>query len=296
MATRLDLSSGRLVDDAFLVPKPGAGGGEPVLWTPADLGITPAIHVTAAVGGSFTLSGSDITAWADQVRGGYEQLASANKPTLTGTIGGVTCPEFNGTTDHLPLNTATTDQDRYNYLATGSTTLFIAKTTNASAFQVLLDTCGIDVSNFGVLFYINSDGKPNFVSTRVGGGDWGISANAGASVTAGVPFLASYVIDGFERTTASARARISLNGATPAENNTRLTEVHVIAGRTPIIGKHAFVNSQYFSGSIGLILSYSCVMDAANVQRLEGYYAHTVFGIASSLDASHPYKAAPPTV
>lgn len=171
---------------------------------------------------------------------------------------------------------------------------------------------GMSAGTVLIVFRLALDPPTNQFRTGHPLGDWG--TNAGVDGGSHLPYLDGVIYDCWgtsaRKTTVNptpSMAVPSLYGVLSAANDWRSwlngTQLFSTATNTvlfradPKIGRALGTSGTaqyYFDGDVAEIVAYGSALSTGDRQSVEGYLAHK-WGIAASLPAGHPYKAAPPT-
>ena len=233
----------------------GSMGGTPHPHRYAPAAVLPtqisgcALWLDAADATTLTLSGSNVTAWADKSGNGRNATGGVS-PTFSNS--GVV---FNGT--NMYLSTA------YSAVPTAETFFCVATWTGTDTRNYcIIGTSATNGRNFNVL--------PNGGSVFIKWDRWGVGGYAtAAGVQTGVRFLANGFFTG-------SNGQTTLNGGT-----TSPTESFSFSGSgTTNIGTG--VLGDYYQGTINEIVAYTTVLTTTQRQQIEGYLAWK-WGLQASL-------------
>jgi hypothetical protein len=233
------------------------------LWTPA-YATGKRQWLDASDSATLTLSGSNITAWADKSGNGYNltQGTAANQPTKASAIfNGLDVVRFNDVSDFMSFSMGTT---------TLSNCFIVYKTTKSSYIHFVNPTTNA---------YLAAFNSAETTSTTIWDPVWGTP----------IPY-----VDGVQQTwTYRSQPQIALN------NRVALLEwvgVNLTTGPNFELCGYSTSDATWgFTGDIAEIIWVDGTLDAAKRQLFEGYLAHK-WGFTSSLNVAHPYKTAAPVL
>jgi hypothetical protein len=251
-------------------PSFGLNGWGSVPWTPADL--TTALWLDAKDAGTIVLNGSTVSQWSD--KSGNDRHATqdtaANQPTYTpNSINGQPALTFGGSPVAMVSSGGTYDDPVTVYV--------VARLDTQSGFQRIL-TLGVSADLRGFFGAVSGN-----LATFFGNGTAWNDTNAN---TPNVSVLTNSILGVVN---AGAAATPFVDGV--AQND----KVGTMASATGIRIGRAVGATQFWIGPIGEIVICDAALSTSDRQKLEGYLAHG-WGLTANLDASHPYKTAPPTV
>lgn len=275
----------------------GAGSGEYTGWTPAD-GTAPYAWYIGDDPAN-TSDGSDNLTHLEDKSGNARHIESGNIANIKVVA--------NGIGSRTTLNSVTGDSANERmripssagmlngaaglcvafvvYRAdsgTSSQTLFFAETTSRNTSRAFVAIEGV------------TDDTPRFVSRRADG-DGASWKDAGTTVsTAGY----AIVVCGYD--VSGQLLRLRVNGTETTQTSygtagstfsaTNSYDGVLLLGTNPASGSY-----ESFKGNMGEAVLYNAVVTQADMEKLEGYLAHT-WGVTSLLPGGHPYKSTPPAV
>lgn len=206
---------------------------------------------------SLTLSGSDVTTWAD-ISGSQNnatQSTSLDQPTLvTNAINGLPAVAFNGSSQflQLPAGFANFTSGCSIFVVTNPTTVstgarFIDFGNGSASNNVLLD----EPSSSGAALYVYNGSSPTNVTSS-------------SAITLNQFQLLEAVHNG------TASATISTNGVFGAQNNS-MNSINNTSRANNYIGQGSG-GGNYFQGQIAEILVYNRAVTASEQASIEGYF------------------------
>ena len=238
-------------------------------FSPADL----AALVAWYDGNEFTgqANGTVINTWTDQ-EGAFDAPGAANRPIVAaGALNGKAAVELDGAGKYFYVFDVT---DSW---SSGSA-FFVAK---LDSDPPPANTDGPVVGDFG------TEGAGDHYPYSGDGGVYiGFGSTARKTVGNPATSLATWHISNFN--SAAGAWSYYLNG----------TSVFSTATNTVAWQTHAYIgfsarSNASLDGKIAEVLLFNAVLGTSDRQKVEGYLAHR-WGIASVLDAGHPYKASAP--
>lgn len=200
----------------------------------------------AADTSTITLSGSDVTGWADKAKMGNDLTAHGVAPTYTSRkINNITCVEFNGTTQAMKSNLTASDN---------TATYFVVALLDTSA--AVRDIYG---GLLGNTFVAYCDASNNIqLELQLSFGFFTTSLKP----TNGVAFAMTNVLN----SGVSNGTIVTLNGVTQTTTNT-----YTATASTLTLGGYGAGPSSFWDGLIGEFLMYPTVLSAPDQVRVETY-------------------------
>lgn len=221
-----------------------------------------ALWLDAADQKTLTLSGSNVTAWADKSGNGRNATVSSNAFAVTSNSG-------------LFFNNS--------YY----TTTYSASPANETFFCVFTMPSALVASSNG-LIGTQTGGRTILVpghgvsSNSFGMNNSGVSAGAAVTgIVANTRYIGVIQIAG-----TSTYASLNGNSLSSPVTITAFT-----AGRTTTLGRET-TTTQAFNGFVHELVAFTASLSTSDRQQVEGYLA-TKWGLQGSLPASHPYKNTP---
>jgi hypothetical protein len=248
------------------------------LWTPAE--ITTALWLDASDSGTLTLSGSDVTQWADKSGNGRHATPPISaKPTWTASginsIGSVVFPA-----SAAPLVTPSFSNPAG---ADGITiAMVLEKTGEPVNFSNPL-TKGATNTEWSIVLENAANGaKSNLRNNLTTGNTAKSSTNFGTSTPR---VVSGYIANSGIAQFFTGNPEGTQGSATRSFGSSSVLTI----GSSP----DSTYTANRFQGRIGEIILIHGDITTATRQKLEGYLAHK-WGLASSLPIGHPYKSAAP--
>lgn len=268
---------------SLLGAQPSGGGGG--LWTPAD--ITTTAWYDASDASTVTLSGTDVTAWADKSGNGYTatQTGSFNPTYATALVNGLNSIEFGtegsaargyGFLDTQALGSAICG---VKYAIIGSHARYNSQTQN----HVVGASNGGAVGNTNAVLHLGYDSN---IVLRLG--QFGNDLNRIVPVYSAP--AADALITGLNR---AGGKLVSLNGGALENTNTNTTDLKVGGNQGFALGRWSG-NYWNFAGRINELVFFNFEVTDATYQKVEGYLAWK-WGTEGDLPVTHPYYSAAPT-
>ena len=263
----------------------GAQPSGATLWTPAD--VTTTAWYDASDASTVTLSGTDVTAWADKSGNGYTatQTGSFNPTYATALVNGLNSIEFGvdgsgargyGFLDQQALGSAICG---VKYAIIGHHARYNSQTQN----QVVGAVSGGSVGNTNGVIHLGYDN-----STRLRLGQFGNDLD---DTIPAYSTTQDAVITGLNRVGGKL---VSLNGGEYINTNTNTTDLKVGGNSGFALGR--FSGNYYnFAGRINELVFFNFEVLDALYQKVEGYLAWK-WGTNTLLPVTHPYYSAAPTV
>jgi hypothetical protein len=214
----------------------------------------------ATVASSVTLTGGFVSQWSDLSGGGLHltQATEANRPE-TGTLGGKTAIDFDGSNDLL-VNAGVPS-------GWTSGSVFIAFSQDTTVASQMLLTLNVPSANNRMSLLWSNTGEFRSQSVNSTGTQTGRS---GGSAATGTPRVFAYTFD--DATTAALRlSGSSLSGTTSTTGSSD-------AGLSVGCRLLSSALSLPLDGKIGEVIIYSRVLTAAEITRVERYLARK-FGV-----------------
>ena len=268
---------------SLLGAQPSGGG----LWTPAD--VTTTAWYDASDSSTVTVSGTDVTAWADKSGNGYNatQTGSENPTYATALVNGLNSIEF-GTLGSANRGYGFLDQQALGSALCGVKYAIIghhARYNGQTQNQVVGAVSGGSVGNSNAVLHLGYDN-----STRLRLGQFSNDLDDTIPAYSSLQPVADSVITGLNR---AAGKLVSLNGGEYIVTNNNTTDLTVGGNSGFAIGR--FSGNYYnFAGRINELVFFNFEVLDALYQKVEGYLAWK-WGTEASLPLTHPYKSAAPT-
>jgi hypothetical protein len=258
------------------------------LWSPAE--ITTAQWLDAADASTLTLSGSDVTGWADKsgnARNAVER-SSLTRPVYSVTsFNSLPGLSFNGTDQNLIINNA------------GNLTQNIGALSLFCAVQPSAPSNSINRTFWSTSIGTGPEDRIGFTFTldqklRVGGRR--LDSDSFASVSSSGSFNTSPAIAAFYRNWSAGNGSIFYNGnaGDPLDSSFGTSgNTSNTASQAVRLGSTS-ANLNFFQGIVSEVIVITGVPVQADRQRIEGYLAHK-WGLTANLPSDHPYKTVGPT-
>lgn len=252
------------------------------LWVASDLGAALIAQFDARVTSSLTISAPYIDAWASTVGSLSASVTGSNRPQYSAAgLNGKPTAAFDGTNDSL-ATTAFTHPAAW-------TAQVVAKKTTLGNLRVLTAADDGASGRQAQHLRVTPTNRVDAVAFNAAGSIF--LATTTTSVTAGVPFVATAVH--MVSPTKVITAYLNDGGAgsatptgTPSTLSVALSIGSSIASGAP---------SYPFDGSISEVIYINRDVATDERQKLAAYSAWR-FGLEASLDATNPYRTAPPFV
>ncbi|MGI9554876.1 MAG: hypothetical protein ACR2M6_02775 [Vampirovibrionia bacterium] len=269
--------SGTVYVDNFSIYEYTSDGTAPLLWTPTQL-TNVVVWLKADAG--ITLSGSDVTGWADQSGNSNDASASSSYPQLvTSATNGLDVVSFDGAGSQISISDAASID-----LNSSSGTIFIVQysdttpstsTSNRAVSKGLSYGLGIgsDATNTDQVFATINGGSQDSDPDAITNSVYQILGVVYDSSTSGDATRYGFWVDG----TNKGIPVLSMG----ADNSTDM-----------FIGSNN--STGYFDGNIAEILVFNEELTISQRQLIEGYLAHK-WATWPRLPTDHPYYRLAPT-
>ena len=238
-------------------------------WRPSRLG-SLALWLDGADAGTVTTAGGSVSSWADK---------SGNGRTVTqGT--GTAQPTHNSSTGYLSFDGGDSLSVTSNVFGTGSpayTWAFVMRTGADTSARILASYGNANNNNQLNVYGTGSSQHTNY---------WWFNDLAGPASSTSTNYI------GYVRFSGSAGANsheIWINGPASVSASRNASGLNLQTGHTFHVGKRW--DNYFWNGLIGemIIVNADVGSGTDDHRRIEGYLAHK-WGLASLLDAGHPYK------
>jgi hypothetical protein len=244
------------------------------------------------------LTGSRIDTWNDKARG-YQigtTYGTGTRPTMTGSIGGITCPRYDGTDDRSSLligSAPTAPGNRLRGVSKGC--IFVVARLSTADTSVTARYIHVDS--------VNGSAAPRLgIGVGFGGSTFNVVSAAGRRLDADSTAIINGTVDqstnafvaGVVADWANTDLFLYVNGSLAASN----TSFQTAGGTSSTASTYSDVanvnNTQFFRGDIAeIIVCAAADIGQSDRERLEGYLAHK-WNLEANLPSDHPYKVSPP--
>jgi hypothetical protein len=260
-----------------------------VPWTPSMLE-TPKVWMRADEIPAADRAGGLVSRWADLGPGGNALIATgvARPRWVSGAINGKAVVQFDGVDDILSRGTVSMPSGG----SSGAAMFVVRKAvtaTPAGSRQFAHLSTGSDAAQARLALSTGVNGKAVAQGRRPDSGAL-VSVTSASAVTATSVQLQAAVLD-----PVSGKLTEFVNGASVGQASLGSSSVSssVSAPKALRLGGSGVTGQLRYSGAIGEFLLVPGPVTECQRRMIEGYLAHR-WGIAASLPASHPYRAAPP--
>lgn len=263
-------------------------------WTPASIGVDAWFDANDS--STLTLSGSNVTQWADKgLFGGdwLEQPTSGQQPTLVSPgQNGLDIIRFDGVDDFLRFTANYGDLLRN----VGGATIFrVAKWRSTPAAEKHIVCLLTNTTTSRAIIGSDASGHHRLVGRRLDSDAAQVLPTA-AAVGAGYQIQCGWI--DYANSDAANWIDGTQDGSTTTfqtDGNTSDTASLYTATEGSAVGAYFSAGTPYGVPDIDLgeILIFRSALSTADRQKVEGYLAHK-WGIAANLPAGHPYKSSPP--
>ena len=260
-----------------------------VPWTPSMLE-TPKVWMRADEIPAADRAGGLVSRWADLGPGGNALTATgvARPRWVSGAINGKAVVQFDGVDDILSRGTVSMPSGG----SSGAAMFVVRKATTATpagSRQFAHLSTGSDAAQARLALSTGVNGKAVAQGRRPDSGAL-VSVTSASAVTATSVQLQAAVLD-----PVSGKLTEFVNGASVGQASLGSSSVSssVSAPKALRLGGSGVTGQLRYSGAIGEFLLVPGPVTECQRRMIEGYLAHR-WGIAASLPASHPYRAAPP--
>ena len=235
-----------------------------------------ALWLDAADPTTFTLSGSNVTAWADKSGNGWNATAAGTPTLTTAAQNGLSVITFNGL-----------DQYFTSSLSLGTTqplTMFIvAKSATTTGFRTAVSlNSAPGARGSSLMLYLSSSGFW-----------WFSGGNVSTDGTTSTLALSTSRYDINANYWRPSYVQMNINGT--AYTSSTSTPSSLTASSTMMVGRGQG-GTEYWNGTIAELLVYSNTLSTNQRQQVEGYLAWK-WGLTPSLGGvSHPFRYGPALV
>ena len=255
------------------------------LWKPIDLVGTMALWLDAADAATFTHSGGVVSEWRDKSANARHavQADNARRPRIdTGTINGLPVVRKTGLTQNLAVNMGAT-------FASPTSTFFVTRFLQTLGYASAMTTTNADDNLNGFAFQYRRDNNTWATYPLYDSGVY-LEAFGTSAKDVAYQFGVTMPAVGNQGFVYVSGTPLTMVGTVSALLGANHTHLHPLSGNSHPNGSGFSANLDFAEAVI-----YQGVLGTAERQLVEGYLAHK-WGLAGSLAADHPYKAAAPSI
>jgi hypothetical protein len=229
-------------------------------FSPADV---PGLSLWLKADAGVTLSGSNVTAWADQSENGNNASVenSGEKPTFVSSfLNGKPAIQFDGQTQLLNID----GSESLDFINT-SIFIVLKRTGNGSGNEVTFMKNGSALEDSGAYWQTAKLNGANSNFAVANGGSY--DRNSGISIGDGVARIMDFTFDGTD-------FNIYVNGSQTATYNEPTGNIETTTGPLQIGGYNKSFNNpggELFNGQIAEIIMYNSAVTETERQQVEAY-------------------------